>query len=132
MFFDIGSGARMNAARRTAIRPRNGFTLIQILVVISIIAALMAFILPAIQSARAAELRTQCLNHIRHLGLVVLIFESRNQPLHRLSARLSGHHVGWPAHMLPLVDEYTVYHESMHGDSQFLPSLPNVICCCGR
>jgi prepilin-type N-terminal cleavage/methylation domain-containing protein len=57
---------------------RGGFTLVELLVVIGIIALLISILLPALSKARDSALRIKCLGQLRSLAQMVFVYASNN------------------------------------------------------
>lgn len=102
-------------------RRQTGFTLVELLVVIAIIGVLVSLLLPAVQSAREAARRMQCLNHLKQYGVALLNYHethgqfpaggktawSFDESNSLLSTWLDDHG-SWVCRILPYIEEQAI------------------------
>jgi prepilin-type N-terminal cleavage/methylation domain-containing protein/prepilin-type processing-associated H-X9-DG protein len=89
--------------------PKHGFTLVELLVVITIIGILIALLLPAVQAAREAARRMQCTNNLKQLALACHGFESTSGSLPYGRKYDCWAAYTWTALVLPYIEMQSVY-----------------------
>lgn len=107
----------MSVIRRQPRRDSRGFTLVELLVVISIIGVLVALLLPAVSAAREAARQTSCQNNLVQLGLAVHNYEYHfeslppgvTNPDGPIRNEAEGIHVSWIVKILPYLEERAVF-----------------------
>ncbi len=98
---------------------RPGFTMIELLTVVAIIAVLIALLLPAVQSAREVARRTQCNNNLLQLGIALGNYVSTHEvlppgvvnnkgPIQNVPR---GYHFGWAVQILPFLEQKNLYRQ---------------------
>lgn len=106
-----------NIPKHRADRGNNvGFTLVELLVVITIIGVLLGLLLPAVQAAREASRRSRCANNLHQMGVAIQNYHAQHGSfpsganLHVLEWQPS---ISWRVMILPYLEETTVY-EQIH------------------
>lgn len=95
------------------VRFSRAFTLVELLVVIAIIGVLVALLLPAVQSARAAARRMECANNLKQIGLGVLQFVEIHRGdwpqldghVHTKAAGVNDKEVSWIETVAPFMED---------------------------
>ncbi len=90
---------------------RRAFTLIELLVVIAIIGALVALLIPAVQSARSAARRMQCQNNLKQLGVALHSYMTARSvfPMSAVAGTPHGQNQSCFAMILPDLEQRPLY-----------------------
>jgi prepilin-type N-terminal cleavage/methylation domain-containing protein len=93
-----------------------GFTLIELLVVIAVVGILTALLLPAVQGARDAARRTECVNNLKQLGVALHTYDGAYRvfpPGYVSNFDASGNDTGpgwgWSALLLPQIEQKPLF-----------------------
>lgn len=97
---------------------RDGFTLVELLVVIAIIGILVALLLPAVQAAREAARRTQCLNQLKQWGTAMHLYHDSHKAL-PLGSREAPRQT-WVMYLWPYIEETSIAARNETKDGFFL------------
>ncbi len=101
----------LDVKRQASVRkPRSGFTLVELLVVITIIGILIALLLPAVQSAREAARRLQCGNNLKQIGLAMHHYMAASGEYFPPGSPGVEQH-GLFTHILPFLEQMTIYEQ---------------------
>lgn len=135
----LGKSAMPEKGSRLPQGTRQGMTLVELLVVISIIGLLMALLLPAVQFSRESARRVTCQNNLKQLSLAISMYHDahRNLPINispfyeGLNPAPQRNGKGWIVSILPQLERHDLYQSLSRGfDGDFFSGggLRNPLC----
>jgi type II secretory pathway pseudopilin PulG len=87
-------------------RPRRGFTLFQLLVILAMFAILLGLLLPAVQKVREAAARTQSANNLKQIALAC---HNYHDVYNGFPPGVNANHYSAAAHLLPYIEQDNLY-----------------------
>jgi prepilin-type N-terminal cleavage/methylation domain-containing protein/prepilin-type processing-associated H-X9-DG protein len=126
-------GIRLEGDHAMARRKRVGFTLVELLVVITIIGMLMALLLPAVNAVRENARKTQCANNIRNVAQALFAFQSAKGKFPGYTGNKIGNlpnsppTIPWTVAILPNLDRRDIY-DQWANNSFVAPSIDVYVC----
>jgi prepilin-type processing-associated H-X9-DG protein len=109
---------------------RVAFSLVELLVTLSVLALLMGLLLSAVQTVRGAAKRAECSNNMRNIGLAMHSYHTAHGclPPMRIRSATPGQPeilLGWLALILPMVDSQNIYDDAI-SDCKLMPSYRDI------
>ncbi len=108
-------------------RQNSAFTLVELLVVISVIGLLVGLLLPAVQAARESARRLQCSNNLHQLGIALNAYHDTHQRFpsgYVIPVRLM-----WSGSLLPHIEQANLFHTLQFDQAWEIPNTPNGRAC---
>ncbi len=113
--------------------PHAAFSLIELILVIAIIGILIGLLLSAVQQVRAAAQRTECMDHLKQIGLALHSYHDSQHSLPPgMSLRIDGGaypYMSWNARILPYLEQESLWRdiqEAYKSNRNFLRVPPHV------
>jgi prepilin-type N-terminal cleavage/methylation domain-containing protein/prepilin-type processing-associated H-X9-DG protein len=108
---------------------RKAFTLVELLVVITIIGMLIALLLPAVQNAREAARRANCINNQKQITNAMIIYESGRRRLPGWVESIGNANYSWAVAILPQLERGDLYKNYRNNSPPaILPYMPVLVC----
>jgi len=102
---------------------RRGFTLIELIVAMGVVALLIGFIAPAVQAARENARRAECRSNLKQIGLALQNYDANHGMFPACGVNL----VSWHVSLLPFIDQAAVYHQVDYSANEPAAAIAHVV-----
>ena len=105
-----------------------GFTLVELLVVITIIGMLMGMLVPAVQAVRENARRAQCLNNVVQLSKAAMGYSGNLNVYPGYKNVVRDTEVGWGAMLLPNLERKDLWDALRNGSGDWKKPIQTMVC----